>query len=94
MYKATAAALQALAPYESLMGDYHAAIIVMSDGKSDGSRHDIEQTRLWRDVPVYTILFGNADPEQMHELAAVTSGRMFDGRTDMIQAFRQAKGYN
>ena len=41
-----------------------------------------------------TILFGEADPQQMQELARVTSGRMFDGRKDMITAFREAKGYN
>jgi Ca-activated chloride channel homolog len=40
------------------------------------------------------ILFGEADPQQMRELAGATSGRMFDGKTDMLQAFREAKGYN
>ena len=76
------------------MGTYHTAIIVMSDGKSDGSLNDLQHTALWRDIPVYTILFGDADPDQMRQLAETTSGRMFDGRKDMISAFRHAKGYN
>ncbi len=94
MYKATKSALQSLQTYEAQMGEYHTAVIVMSDGKSDGSLQDIQRAKLWRDIPVYTILFGEADPDQMHRLADATSGRMFDGRTDMIRAFRQAKGYN
>ncbi len=94
MYKATRAALESLHAYEQQMGEYHTAIIVMSDGKSDGSLEDVKRVKLWRDIPVYTILFGQADPEQMNRLAEATSGRMFDGRMDMIRAFRQAKGYN
>ena len=94
MYAATHAALKLLEPYEARLSDYHTAIIVMSDGKSKGSIAELEAAALWRDIPVYTILFGNADPKQMETLATLASGRMFDGRTDMIHAFRQAKGYN
>jgi len=94
MYAATRAALRTLESYEQRIGAYHPAIIVMSDGKSKGHMSEVQQASLWQDVPVYTILFGEADPEQMQQLAAMTSGRMFDGRTDMIQAFREAKGYN
>lgn len=94
MYAATAAALTWLEHYENRLGDYHVAIIVMSDGKSKGSLSQLQQHPLSRDIPTYTILFGEADAQQMQELARVTSGRMFDGRTDMIAAFREAKGYN
>jgi Ca-activated chloride channel family protein len=94
MYAAVAAALTWLGQYESDLGHYHVAIMVMSDGKSDGKLADTQRHPLSRDVPVYTILFGEADPVQMQELARVTSGRMFDGRKDMIAAFREAKGYN
>lgn len=47
-----------------------------------------------KDIPVFTILFGDAKKEQMQEFAEAMSGRMFDGRTDVVQAFREAKGYN
>jgi Ca-activated chloride channel family protein len=94
MYAAVSAAQTWLAHYESRLGDYHTAIIVMSDGKSTGTLTQARQHPLSRDLPIYTILFGEADPHQMEELAYVTSGRMFDGRTDMIAAFREAKGYN
>jgi hypothetical protein len=30
----------------------------------------------------------------MKAFAEAMSGRMFDGRVDVVQAFREAKGYN
>ncbi len=47
------------------------------------------------DVPVFSIMFGDsADPTQLEELAGYTHGRVFDGREDLIGAFRSVKGYN
>ncbi len=77
---------------------YAPAIILMTDGQSeDGSSGDVEErleTATGQPVPIYSILFGDASEEQVTELADATSGRVFDGRTDLIDAFRQAKGYN
>jgi Ca-activated chloride channel family protein len=75
-----------------------AAVILMTDGKSNhGSLSDLKRTmdRLGvQDVPVYSILFGDASEAQLKEIAQATSGRVFDGRTSLIAAFREAKGYN
>ena len=46
------------------------------------------------DVPVFSIMFGDADPTQLEELAELTHARVFDGREDLIGAFRSVKGYN
>ena len=35
---------------------------------------------LGEDVPVFSIMFGDADSEQLEELAAATNARVFDGR--------------
>jgi Ca-activated chloride channel homolog len=74
------------------------AIILMTDGKANtGSFADVQQAlRRFQinDVPIYAILFGEADERQLKELTETTSGRIFDGRTDLIRAFREAKGYN
>jgi Ca-activated chloride channel family protein len=79
-------------------GKYQAAVIVMSDGMSEGNlaqfNATLQDTGMGKDVPVFTILFGEAQPEQMKALAEAMSGRMFDGRVDVVQAFREAKGYN
>lgn len=75
---------------------YVPAIILMSDGQSDG-RFEIFEAA-WRniglDIPVFGILFGDASEEQLQRMATLTHGRIFDGRQDLVNAFRTAKGYN
>ena len=97
MYEATALAFRRLQSFAE-SGKYHCAAIVMSDGQSQGSIQEFEQVvateNLSRDIPIYTILFGKATEAQMKPLAESTTGKMFDGRKDVVDAFRQAKGYN
>ncbi|WP_417910467.1 substrate-binding domain-containing protein [Candidatus Electronema sp. PJ] len=97
MYVAAAEAMKMM-KFQAESGKYHAAVIVMSDGMSEGGLPQfnamLQGTGLGKDVPVFTILFGDAQPEQMKALAEAMSGRMFDGRKDVVQAFREAKGYN
>jgi Ca-activated chloride channel family protein len=97
MYVAAAEAMKRI-KVQAESGKYHAAVIVMSDGMSEGGLPQfnamLKDTGLGKDVPVFTILFGDAQPEQMKALAEAMSGRMFDGRVDVVQAFREAKGYN
>jgi Ca-activated chloride channel family protein len=80
-------------------GNYISAIIVMTDGKSED--HFEEFSRLYktsgmkeRDVPVFSIMFGSANQAQLDGLAELTRARVFDGKTDLITAFKNAKGYN
>ena len=37
-------------------------------------------------------MFGDADEEQLQELAQYTNARVFDGREDLTAAFRSVKG--
>ena len=46
------------------------------------------------DIPVFSIMFGDAEESQLEELAQYTNGRVFDGTEDLIGAFRSVKGYN
>ena len=46
------------------------------------------------DIPVFSIMFGDAREDQLEELANLTNARVFDGREDLIGAFRSVKGYN
>ncbi|WP_446007993.1 substrate-binding domain-containing protein [Candidatus Electrothrix sp.] len=97
MYLAAARAMKVMKSYAD-SGKYHASVIVMSDGVSEGSLQQfnamLKNNDIGKDIPVFTILFGKAQKEQMQKLAEAMSGRMFDGRADVIKAFREAKGYN
>ncbi|MGX9727615.1 MAG: substrate-binding domain-containing protein [Candidatus Electronema sp. VV] len=97
MYVGAAEAMQRMKTHAD-SGKYQSAVIVMSDGMSEGNLGQFQSliggTNMGKDVPVFTILFGDARPEQMKAFAEAMSGRMFDGRVDVVQAFREAKGYN
>ena len=94
MYVAAEEALQVLSHYD--LSQYTPAVILMTDGMSGGSFDAFmeQYQELGEDVPVFSIMFGDADSEQLEELAAATNARVFDSREDLIDAFRKVKGYN
>ena len=73
-------------------------MILMTDGMSNGSTDFGDFQKFYRqeqiDVPVFSIMFGDAQESQLKELADLTNARVFDGREDLIGAFRSVKGYN
>ncbi|MDO5037890.1 MAG: VWA domain-containing protein [Tissierellia bacterium] len=77
---------------------YTPAIVVLSDGQANGwaTLEDLEGAyrHLDKDVPIFSILFGQASPDQLQEVAELSRGRVFDGRQDMVAAFQSVKGYN
>ncbi|MFC0219333.1 substrate-binding domain-containing protein [Pseudochelatococcus lubricantis] len=75
--------------------EYLPAIVIMSDGKSQGGAQAFR--RAWdasTKPPVFGITFADANEQQLKELADETGGRVFDGRRDLIDAFRSMRGYN
>lgn len=75
------------------------AVILMTDGQSNtGANWDALKSTIdglgLRDVPVYSILFGDASTDQLSQISNYTSGSIFDGRKNLVTAFRTAKGYN
>jgi len=76
--------------------NYQVSVLLMTDGESQGDPASFSrrynETRL--SVPVYSIMFGSADPRQLNDLAKLSKGRVFDGRKNLIQALREAKSYN
>lgn len=77
---------------------YSAAIILMTDGRANAGRYEELQRHIEQlgspDIPVYAILFGDASDEQLKQITELTGGRVFDGRENLIEGFREAKGYN
>jgi Ca-activated chloride channel family protein len=79
--------------------DRFPAVILMTDGVSNtgATLSDLKAAVAgagFNKVPVYAILFGDASTRQLSKIASLTSGQIFDGRKDLITAFRSAKGYN
>ena len=96
IYLAAEEALSYLEQYD--LSAYTPAVILMTDGESNGS-HSMEDLKSayqdgGYDVPILSILFGEAYEEELQEIADLTNGRVFDGREDLVGAFRSVKGYN
>ena len=78
------------------MDGYFPAVILMTDGRSDGSIESLREAlqNQGYDIPIFSITFGDADERQLQDIARISGGKVFDGRKDMAKAFRDAKGYN
>ncbi len=73
------------------------AVILMTDGKSNtgGAERFFEAAASTKTpVPVFAITFGDADESQLQEVARATWGAVLDGKSDLIEAFKKAKGNN
>jgi Ca-activated chloride channel family protein len=95
-YTCGARALAAMKPLLD-RGQHLPAIVIMTDGKSQGVLSTFEAA--WRAdgrrVPVFGVTFGDeADRSQLDTLASLTGGRVFDGTKSLTQAFRAVRGYN
>jgi Ca-activated chloride channel family protein len=95
-YTCSAEALKAMKPTLD-RGDHLPAIVIMTDGKSQGNMSTFEEPWIadGRRVPVFGVTFGtDADRSQLDRLAKLTGGRVFDGTKSLTDAFRAVRGYN
>jgi Ca-activated chloride channel family protein len=73
------------------------SIILMTDGEgNEGSMSSIinAYNRSGVKIPVYAITFGDAVEEQLKEITTFTNGKVFDGKKDLVNAFKTVRGYN
>ena len=63
----------------------------MTDGDSQGTMAGLQKVRrkftFGMDVPIFSISFGNANPQQLENIASQTSGRVFDGSKNLAFGF-------
>jgi Ca-activated chloride channel family protein len=79
-------------------GRYISAIILMTDGESNTGKKFEDLQTSWtgsgKDIPIFAITFGDASETQLRQITELTRGNIFDGKKDLVTAFRKAKGYN
>ena len=76
---------------------YNTSIILMTDGVSNsGSFYQLQSSynSIKKDIPIFSIMFGDASSYQLDEIAKLTNAKVFDGRTNLLEAFKQVRGYN
>ena len=76
---------------------YNTSIVLMTDGESNYNRLNQLQLvygQINKDIPIFSIMFGAADKTQLEDIANLTNAKVFDGRTNLLEAFKQVRGYN
>ena len=69
----------------------------MTDGEINvGSFYNLSNkyNNLEEKIPVYSILFGNAVEYELKEIADLTNAKVFDGKDELLEAFKEVRGYN
>lgn len=77
--------------------DYTKTIIAMTDGEvNEGSFAELRlvYNKSKAKVPVYSITFGSADEDQLEEISKLTNSKVFDGKNNLLRAFKEVRGYN
>ena len=45
-------------------------------------------------IPVYSIMFGDASDYQLNQISDLTNAKTFDGKKNLLQAFKEVRSYN
>lgn len=75
------------------------SIVVLTDGEVTAGRTFDEFRNYYESKrgglpPVFVIRYGEADPQEMQELAKLTGGKVFEsGQTELAEVFKEIRGY-
>lgn len=95
IYDTTIKALEILEQED--LKEYNPSIILMTDGLSNMGRYTSLQSKyagMEENIPVFSIMFGNAYEDELQKIAELTNGKIFDGKKDLLKAFKEVRGYN
>ena len=76
---------------------YNTSVILMTDGQNNvGTYKELENTykSMQKDIPIYSITFGDAQESELQRIASLTNGKVFDGKINLAKAFKTVRGYN
>ena len=77
--------------------EYNTSIILMTDGQANvGTYSELRSyySKINSKIPIYSIMFGDAEEWQLQEIADLTNAKIFDGKEDLVEAFKEVRGYN
>lgn len=76
---------------------YNVSVVLMTDGEGlDGDYSEMQSVikSIKNDVPVYSIMYGNANSTQLSNISSLTGGKLFNGRDNLLNAYKTVRGYN
>jgi len=81
-----------------LDNSYMKSVVLLTDGESNAGMSESKFENYVKTnettVPVFSIMFGESSDKQLNKISDITRSRTFDGREDIISAFKQVRGYN
>ena len=95
LYPAATKAVELL--QEENKDEYNISVVLMTDGAGNvGEFEDLYKSYngVKNKIPVYSITFGQASENQLSQIAKLTNGKVFDGKQDLVRAFKEVRGYN
>lgn len=101
MYDAVLTGLQHMLEERKRNPDYQYSVVAFTDGKSNMGRRLEDFKRAYeqlpedvRGIPVFMVLFGEADAGDLKALVEITGGRVFDARkTPLYAVFKDIRAY-
>jgi len=95
IYSPSVEALKILQKEDS--DNYTKTVILMTDGESNTGSYS-ELSKYYNsnnlDIPIYSITFGYSSEEQLNQIAKLTNGKVFDGKSGLKEAFKEVRSYN
>ena len=88
---------EAIRLLENESSEYNSSVILMTDGVGNmGTFKELERyyREINKEIPIYSITFGDAEEEQLEKMASLSNGKVFDGKSDLVKAFKTVRGYN
>ena len=76
--------------------DYLKTIILMTDGANNTGSLTMLRTEyntVKEEIPIYSITFGEARESELRDIAMLTNAKVFDGKTNLLGAFKEVRGY-
>ena len=76
---------------------YNISVVLMTDGLGNVGTFDSlynKYKNINKAIPIYSIMFGDADESQLNRISTMSNAKSFDGKSDLVKAFREVRGYN
>jgi len=89
--------IETLLKDNSLSKDYNLSIILMTDGEINvGDYSEFSNYYILKNsgIPIYSIMFGDASDFELERIANLSNGKVFDGKGNLEEAFKEVRGYN
>ena len=69
----------------------------MTDGQANvGTYKELKEKyeSINKQIPIYSITFGSASESELKTIANLSNAKIFNGKTDLVKAFKEVRGYN